>query len=293
MLLRRLKERDLPRVGEIFGEAFGVQSPDPQYLAALVATEPEGCLVAERADRVIGYVISHRAGRVGYIGTVAVESAHRGKGHGRALTVAARDHLAARCEVVGLAAEAEAGRNLELYASCGFVPTLPSVFLFRRVGQAAPASGAEFVRTGRELGAAGPGAVEQVRRWSDEVHPGLDLSADLELFLRCWPDRVWFHQRDGEVDGVLADHEHFRGDPWGIVRPGPGDLEALGRLIDAREQQASGEFSFFHVHACFGRVIDLLRQRGFRIASSKSCMLLPGARWPTSSEALLVRPWWT
>lgn len=292
-MLRRLEERDLPRVGEIFAEAFGVSSPEPEYLAALVATEPEGCLVAALEDRVIGYVISHRAGKVGYIGTVAVESAQRGRGHGRALTVAARDHLAARCEVVGLAAEANAGANLELYASCGFVPTLPSVFLFRRVGQGAPAGGAGEVRTGRELGVNASAAVEEVCCWSDEVHPGLDVSADLELFLRCWPDRVWFHLREGEVDGVLADHEHFRGDPWGLVRPGPGDLEALGRLIDARERHASGEFSFFHVHACFGRVVELLRRQGFRVATNKSCMVLPGGRWPTASDSLLVRPWWT
>lgn len=294
--LRQLQRSDLPRVREIFSEAFGVATPPPlEYFENLCHTEPEGCFVATVAGAVVGYACSHRSGRIGYLGNLAVASGQRGRGLGKAVTIAARDHLAARCDVVGLAVEPDSGRNLSLYAACGFTPTLPSAcvgrFLRPDRDRTVPAS----IRTAAQLGPGVHAAIRYVATWTPEVVPGLDCTRDLEHFARAYPDQLSFAFEGDEARGFLAYHELFRGDPWCAVRPGPRDVEAFDALVDAVEASTPDDVMLFHFSTSFRRVQEVLSARGYRVNAHKTCLLLEGRdqAWPHASDALFMRPWWS
>jgi GNAT superfamily N-acetyltransferase len=294
--LRQIQSADYATVNTLFTDAFDVKPPkEVEYIANLCATDPEGCLIAMVGGEAVGYACTHVSGSIGYIGTIAVANAHRGKGYGKALTEAVRDSLSARCDVVGLAVEPDLGRNLQLYSSSGFVATMPACFVWRQWKPEDLATPSDSVRSAAQLGGEINSVIERVRAWSDEVFSGLDFTQDLTHFARTYPERIWFDMEEGEPRGFLANEPLFRGDVWGCVRPGPGDLDCLDRLIDAVEAASTQSYEWFHFHSCFARILPVLQKRGYRITGHKTVMMLPGERtpWPASSDSILIRPWWT
>lgn len=96
LTIRPVRATDFEIVCALYVAASGVDPAPPlETIANLCHTEPDGCFIGELDGAVIGYAISHRSGSVGCIGSVAVADEHRGRGFGKALTAAARDHLAA------------------------------------------------------------------------------------------------------------------------------------------------------------------------------------------------------
>lgn len=296
MEIRQIQEADLPRVNELYVEAFGVSPPPPiEYVANMWHTEPEGCLVATLADEIVGYAFSHRSGRLGYIGNLAVHASQRGEGYGKALTIAARDHLAARCDVVGLAVDANNGRNLGLYAACGFEPTLPGCFVETRVSPDVSRTTRASIQTAEQLGTDASAVIQQIGTWTGEVFSGLDFTRDLEHFARVYPQHLWIDTADDGPRGFLAYHELFRNDPWGAVRPGPDDEDTLTGLVEALEASLPGRILQVHFHTCFGRIAKTFRERGYRVLGHNTCMVFDGRAdpWPHASESLFIRPWWS
>ncbi len=294
--LRQIQPDDFQAVNALFSEAFDVSPPkDIAYIANLCVTDPEGCLLGTVGGEVVGYACTHRSGSIGYIGTIAVAKSQRGKGYGKKLTEAVRDSLVARCDVVGLAVEPDLGKNLQLYSASGFVPTMPACFVWRQWKPEVVATPPDSVQSAAQLGERVGSAIQGVRAWSNEVFPGLDLTTDLRHFAESYPDRLWFDMEDGAPRGFLANEPLFRGDVWGCVRPGPGDLDSLDRLVDAVEAASTQHYEWFHFHSCFDRILPLLQKRGYRITAHKTSMVLADQRtpWPTSSDSILIRPWWT
>ncbi len=294
--LRQIQPEDYEVVNALFSEAFDVSPPHHvDYIKNLCVTDPEGCLIAMLQGEAVGYACTHRSGSIGYIGTIAVAKAQRGKGYGKLLTEVVRDSLAERCDVVGLAVEPDLGRNLQLYSACGFVPALPACFVWRQWEPESLTGASTALCSAAQLGPETEAVIQAVRAWSDEVHPGLDLTRDLMHFASTYPERLWFDFTDGGPRGFLAHEPLFRGDVWGCVRPGPGDLECLDRLIDAFEGAAAKSHEWVHFHSNFERILPRLQKRGYRITAHKTCMVLAGRRaaWPAASDSILIRPWWT
>lgn len=285
-----VKPTDYLRIEELFCEAFDAETPHPDYVKNLGVNAPECAFVVRIDDDVVAYAFGHKAGSIGYIGTVAVTKEERGNGYGRALTCAVRDALAETCSVVGLAVEPNLGRNLELYTSCGFEPVLPSGFFYKKLE---PAQRPAQVTTFAELGPDSAAAIEQVASWSSEVLPGLDFTTDLTDFAARYADRVWLFQDEDGPRGVMAYEESFRGDMWGMVRPGPGDGECFQALVRAMEADLDEPHLILHLQTTFPRTIELVRALGYRTVAHKTCMIHAGGSWPHQSEALFVRPWWT
>lgn len=294
--LRPIGEPDMQRVREIFVAAFEVPSPPPlEYISNLCCTEPEGCLVGLVDGAIVGYATSHRSGRIGYIGNLAVEPSHRRRGYARALTLAVRDHLMNECDVIGLSVEPNLGGNLELYSACGFDACLPSAQLWKQKSKVEGRELHESVRTAQQLASRWDTISGRLRAWQGELLPGLDFERDLALFAEKYPDRLWVHFEEEEPTGFLAYHSDFRGDLWGAVRPGALEHEALGRLLDAYEVSVDEDFLWVHVHTNFERLVSAIRARGYRLGAHKSCMVFSEQRsaWPHTSDALLIRPWWS
>ena len=295
--LRQLQAVDLPRVSELFAEAFGVSPTPPlEYFTNLAYSDPEGCVVGVEDGEIVAYAISHTNGQIGYIGNLAVAKAQRGKGYGRAVTNSVREHLSPLCSIVGLAVESSVGRNLELYTSIGFETILPSVLVYKRLDPKRPRVPARTIKSAAQLGTDAEAAIRDIASWSGEIYPGLDFTHDLELFLTKYPEQLWIDSVDGAVRGFLAYEDSFRGDPFGAVRPGSQDTSTLANLVRAVETGVDGEHLFFHFHGSCRRIGAVLRDEcGYRIACHRTSMLLEGQAeaWNQTSDKLLLRPWWT
>ena len=115
--IRAASTADLAAVAAIEATAF----PDPWSLGAFRAHLDDLFLVAETGNGVIGYVIAWSAGTEAEILNVAVQSAARRQGAGRALLREALDRLtAAGAAAVYLEVRRSNAAALALYRAAGF-----------------------------------------------------------------------------------------------------------------------------------------------------------------------------
>ena len=181
--IRKASESDYPQIADLFRDGFGIPSRIPEdYISNLCYSEPEGCLVGEIGGKMVGYVTVHRAGTVGYIGNLAVVSAHRRRGYGRELVDRAKSYLLTRCDIVGLGVEPGSSDNIRLYKSLGFVETLPSIHVSKDTAPSLPVSDSRLL-LGSDIRDQASKFISDISTWSDEIIPGLDFSRDLQRFI--------------------------------------------------------------------------------------------------------------
>ena len=115
--IRAASSADLPAIAGIEAVTF----PDPWSVRVFAAHLADLFLVAEHADRVVGYIIARVMGDEAEILNVAVETAARGDGIGHALLDACLAHLdRAGAPTVYLEVRPSNAPALRLYASRGF-----------------------------------------------------------------------------------------------------------------------------------------------------------------------------
>ncbi len=128
-LIRAATRADAERVSNLYAQAFSKALPR-RALDRLIGHFPSLCFVAEERGQVIGYALC-RVRLVGYLrptsfktvflATIAVDSAFRGKGLGRALTERVLETSAALgVPEVSLEVEPDNSAAVSLYRSCGF-----------------------------------------------------------------------------------------------------------------------------------------------------------------------------
>jgi ribosomal protein S18 acetylase RimI-like enzyme len=98
-------------------------------LHACLAMNPNGCFVAE-TDRVCGFIFSRSWGKLGWVGTFAVDPELHGGGTGKELLAAAVHGLeAAGCTTIGLETMPDSPSNVGLYTRFGFNPSYPTLYM--------------------------------------------------------------------------------------------------------------------------------------------------------------------
>jgi len=123
LMLRRGRNADLVAAAHLDGRAFGpLWAMDVTGIAdARVATPHHRFRIAADGVDVVGFAVSGRAGRHGYLQRLAVDPAQQGRGIGRALTMDAlrwaRRH---RCASVLVNTHVENEVALGLYDALGF-----------------------------------------------------------------------------------------------------------------------------------------------------------------------------
>jgi ribosomal protein S18 acetylase RimI-like enzyme len=101
--IRPIKETDYSLIQILFRNSFQIKSGvPPDYIANLCYSEPNGCFIGILDEIAIGYICVHTAGRIGYIGNLAVDPAYQGCGYGKALVEKAIEYLIPKCDVIGL-----------------------------------------------------------------------------------------------------------------------------------------------------------------------------------------------
>jgi GNAT superfamily N-acetyltransferase len=183
-----LEERDLPAADAVLRLAFGTALglPDPRRFAPgaeLVRTrwlsDPESAFKAEAGGELVGCAFVRRWGSFAVFGPLAVRPDYWDRGVGRLLWEA-RLPLLDRWGVThaSLFTRVEP-KNIHLYRSFGFWPGFLTALTAKQLG-GAPA-GTPGWRSLAGLGAdERTTAVDECRRLTDAIHPGLDLRREID-----------------------------------------------------------------------------------------------------------------
>jgi ribosomal protein S18 acetylase RimI-like enzyme len=121
--LRRGRRRDRPEVLDVDGRAFSAfwRLDDAGLDEALAATPTSRFRVTELDGGVVGYAVTGRAGRRGFLQRLAVAPDHEGHGLGRGLVLDGLVWLRRRgCERVVVNTQEANQRALALYEQLGF-----------------------------------------------------------------------------------------------------------------------------------------------------------------------------
>lgn len=123
LMLRRGRNADLVSAAHLDGRAFGpLWAMDPTGLAdARTATPHHRFRIAADGATMVGFAVSGRAGRHGYLQRLAVDPAQHGRGIGRALTMdALRWACRHRCTSMLVNTHIDNEAALGLYGALGF-----------------------------------------------------------------------------------------------------------------------------------------------------------------------------
>jgi len=257
-VVRPLPEADLAEADRICRVAFGtfLASPDPERFFGDVevvrtrwGARPEAALAAYCSGRLAGSNFATGWGSVGFLGplTVAPECWNRGIA-GRLLDATLEIFKAWGTTHIGLFTFAHSPKHVGLYQRFGFWPRSLTAVMSRPLVTAAPET-APRARPG--TGVAAPlsaGMRAEIRGLTDAVHPGLDVTAEIDAVIRQrLGDVVMLRGDRGDLEGVAVCHigagtEAGGGTcyiKFGAARPGPGVESRFARLVDACNRVAA------------------------------------------------------
>ena len=263
--IRPMRADDLERVREVgqiawsdlamqdIGRRFRYPKRSEKLISSYMATEPGGCLVAERDGTIVGSAFCHVWGGIGWIGPLEVLPDEQNTGVGKALLSACERHLEERgCEVIGLETMSHLSKNLHFYLSSGYAPT--SVVLIMEKVMRDDAVHPHFVE---EVTAATlPSVLEDITRLGQELAPSLDHAVEARMAVERRMGSVFVSRRDGAVAGFAILHTYQKDEEARyssikvlIVDPDRGDQkEVFDALLD-RCEQASASAGKDHVLA--------------------------------------------
>jgi GNAT superfamily N-acetyltransferase len=215
--LRSMRPEDVDPAAEmILSNDWGVR----RAWLAFAATQAECVpLVAEAEGNIVATGVGTANGPVGWIGTIFVEPAWRGRGLGRAITQAIIDRLELMgCRTLNLVATRE-GRLL--YERMGF-DVQTSYRILEAPGTATPAS--------QRVRALEPGDLEQVELL-DRAATGEDRSHAIRRLADAGSGRVVVTD-SGQVEGFVIRP------PWGGGATIAANLDAAMTIVAARRAVA-------------------------------------------------------
>jgi ribosomal protein S18 acetylase RimI-like enzyme len=242
MEIRPMLASDIePATAAILRDDWGARRPWFEFAITHPDCQP---IVAELDGEIVGTGVGTVHGSVGWVGTIWVAIAHRGRGLGRTLTEAVTDRLeASGCRTLLLVAT-EAGRPL--YEGLGFtVHAEIQIIEATGIPDEEPAARDD----GRQVRPFGPGDLPAMLEM-DARATGEDRSVTIRRLAA--PDTARVLARDGEVRGFVLRA------PWGggaTIAVDPDD--GLG-LLDAR-RRAGGAGHRVTAGLIVGNVVGLER----------------------------------
>jgi GNAT superfamily N-acetyltransferase len=250
IIVRPLREDDLPAVDRVFRLAFGtfVGLPDPVTFAGdsdwtrtrwLVT--PDAAFVADRDGEIVGSNFGTRWGSVATFGPLSVLPACWDQGLAQQLLPPVLARFADwGVRYAGLYTFAQSAKHVNLYAKYGFWPGPLMAVMEKRPSQAAPAGAArlsDLTRSGRDE------VLAACRRLTDAVCAGLDLATEIAAVERHGFGDTVMVPDGSDVAGFAVCHVGAGSEAgsgvcyvkFGAVAPGPRAAADLERLLAACE----------------------------------------------------------
>lgn len=246
--VRPLEERDIEAAEKVrrlaFGTYFGL--PDPLAFSGSARPItlrrrlwPDGALVAEKDDAIIGVAIASRWGSLGLFGPLAVHPQHwRGGTAHRLLEATLPIYARWNCRAAALFTFPASLGHVDLYQSFGFWPRSLTAVMSRPVTAANPVPEARSLSaSGGERGS----LIEECAALTETLFSGLDLRDEIAAVL-AHPESDAFALTEGSRitgfvlchcgDGSEADRDRVYA-KFAAVRPGAEAPQRFRMMLDA------------------------------------------------------------
>ena len=307
--VRPLAAGDLDEADRICRVAFGtfLGVPEPEKFfgdADLVRTrwkaDPGAGLAAELDGRLAGSNFAANWGSVGFFGPLTIAPEYWNRAIAQRLLDATMELFAAwDTRHAGLFTFAQSAKHVGLYQKYGFWPRFLTAVMTSPVNPDARTGSMRLSGVGDEDLA---GVMTAAGELTDAVHPGLDLSREIEsVRAQRLGDTVLIDDGAG-LQGLAVCHVGAGTEAgsgacyvkFGAVRPGPGAERRFGLLIDAchglaAERAASRLVA--GVNAGRDRAWRVLVTRGFRRDFQGVTMHRPNEPGYSTSDSFIIDDW--
>jgi len=290
--VRPMVEQDLDEPEHFMGDA--------DLIRTRWRANPAAAVVAEADGRIVGSNFAANWGSVGFFGPLTVEPAVWDRAIGRRLLDATMELFAGWGTAhVGLFTFAQSAKHVGLYQRYGFWPRyLTGIF----TAPATPAEPDGAIHLSELSPADRVTAVKAAEALADAIHPGLDVTLDIEAVDRQrLGDTVVLHDASG-VCGLAICHvgagtEAGGGNcyiKFGGVRPGPDaerDFRRLVRACHALAAERGATVLVAGMNAGRDRAWRVLEDMGFRRDMQGVTMHRPNEPGYSTSDAFIIDDW--
>lgn len=309
VIVRPLRRDDLDDADRVCRIAFGtfLGAPEPErcfgdadVVRSRWATNPGGAVAAVLDGELIGSSLAASWGSVGVLGPVSVSPAHWDRAVGKLLMDATMEVFAGWGTAhVGLMTFANSPKHVGLYQRYGFWPRSLTALMARPV---AGVTGPAATRLSELGDAERTGALDALRECTDAVHPGLDLTTEIEsIRIQRLGDTVILGDDAGvqamAVCHIGAGSEAGSGScyvKFGAVRPGPDAQRHFGALLDACDLLAAARGASTltaGTNAARERAWRALRAHGFRVGMQAVAMHRPNEPAYSTRDSFVIDDW--
>jgi GNAT superfamily N-acetyltransferase len=248
--------RDIEPLNRVFADAFtdrysrdglvGVRVPHLNTLVWRYALDDagDGAMVWRDTDgRLVAFNMVHRSGGEGWMGPLAVRPDRQGEGLGSTMVRLGIEWLKTQgAGTIGLETMPRTVENIGFYSRLGLVPGPLTVTLVHEVPRRVAAAPEMLSAAGAQLGQ----RVEECRRLTDELAPGVDFSREITLTRELGIGDTTLVRDGGELLGFALWHSTplaaGRGkDEVRVLKLVARSLVAFDRLLDALHGTAAAE----------------------------------------------------
>lgn len=305
-----LRESDLPEADRIFRLAFGtfLGMPDPlafggdsDFIGTRWRASPEAALGAYVDGRLVGSNFATRWGSFGFFGPLTVHPDHWDRGIARHLLTATMSQFEQwGTRHVALFTFPQSAKHVGLYQSYGFWPQQLTPLMAKPVGAVADAGSWQAHSSLDDASRAA--SLDACRALADEIHPGLDLTREIEsattqgigdaVLVHDGAELVAFavcHLGKGSEAGSGTAYIKF-----GAARPGARAAHHFERLLSACEAlaHANGMGQLLAgVNTARHDAYRLMLGRGFRTMLQGVAMQLANAPGYNRADCFVIDDW--
>ncbi|HWN18933.1 MAG TPA: GNAT family N-acetyltransferase [Gemmatimonadales bacterium] len=301
--------RDIEGLNRVFAEAFtdrysrdglvGVRVPQLNHLVWRYALEDagDGSMVWRDAEgHLVAFNMVHRSGTEGWMGPLAVRPDRQGEGLGSSMVRTGLDWLRTQgATTIGLETMPRTVDNIGFYSRIGLVPGRLTVTLVHDV----PRRGTGSAELLSAAGAGWSGRLEECRRLTDLVLPGVDFTRELALTRELGIGDTTLTREGPTLTGFALWHSTPLAagrpkDELRVLKLVAASPSAFERLIQAVQLSATAERVSRVAIRCqtefdeaYLRLIDL----GYRVHWTDLRMMLPGYPQRIPGEGILMSNW--
>lgn len=241
--------------------------------------DPGGSFVALDGKKVIGSILSHTWGSVGWFGPLEVNPVCQDKGYGKSLVAASIDYLKSRgCTTIGCETMASSPRNIAFYMKQGFKAKAISHVLYKRLAPVLPDAEVPGTRpfdSGKDLA----GCKEM---W-EAIVPGLDYSPELASLTAGKLGEAWVVDTEaGPAHAIVHTYEMFEESQNAIIKlmvAGKNDDAIAGKLLDRCEMAgaiAGKTGMFLRTYDANPPELNWFFKRGYELQGNSVRLILQG-----------------
>ncbi len=258
-----------------------------------MSKDPGGCFVALEGSKIVGSIISHTWGRVGWFGPLEVNPVCQDKGYGKALAARSIEYLrSSGCTTIGCETMAGSPRNIAFYSKMGFRAASLSYVLYKKLGPSPPEALSDHSARLFDMDKDMDGCREMWAR----ILSGLDYSKEIQSTRGKRLGHIWVSDTpSGPAHAITHTYEMFEESQNAIIKlivADKGDEAVAGNLLARCETSAATEGKtgmFLRTYDASPPHLNWFFKRGYELQGTSVRLMLDGP--DESADMLHVSCW--